>query len=153
MESNKLNIASRDILRHFSWFILGWSRQTIGFMPLSYLIICLNEGLIEIKPNNGDRKSENVIFLASDVLFISTSGAFGVGVVLVSATKIFFCSSMIEYNATEHFHVDLPCKKTSTQAFDRHQIDIFILKLRCFIHYALKLVISTRSWIFHRYDV
>ena len=90
MGSNKLNISSRDIFRHFSLFILGRSRQTIGFIPLSYLIIRPNEGLIEIKSNNGDRKSENVIFLASDVLFISTRVAFGVGVVLVGATNYYF---------------------------------------------------------------
>ena len=111
MGSTKMIIRSWDIFRHFSLFILGRSCQTSSFIPLSYLIIRLNEGLVEIKPNNGDRKSENVIFLASDVLFISTSGAFGVAVVLVGATKIFFCSDMIEYNATEHFHADFTVQK------------------------------------------
>ena len=122
MRSTKMIIPSREILRHLSMFILHKSRQTSGFIPLSYLMIRSYRGLIEIESNNGDKKSKNVIFLASDVLFISTSGAFGVGVVLVGATKNYYCSSMIEYNATDHFHVHFTVQNNFHLRYRRYQI-------------------------------
>ena len=145
MGSNKLNISPREIWGHFSLFIQDRSCWTYGFIPLSYLMIRSHEGQIEIESNNCDKKSKNVIFLASDVLFISTSGAFGVGVVLVGATKNYYCSGMIEYNTTDHFHLHFTVLNNFHLRYRRYQIEIFILKLRCFIHYALKLVFETQS--------
>ena len=110
MESTKLIFLSSVILRHFPLIILNRSPPINGFIPLSCLIVHLHEVSIEIGLIIA-MVSLKMWILGGQMYFLS---AYSVRLGSVWCwwvqKKKFFCSGMIEHNATDHFHVQFTVK-------------------------------------------